>query len=300
MSTLKLLTDKGGNSVYANCVDGHYFPPFTLDVEYATHLENIQKMHIRDDDVTVVGYAKSGTHWVWEVAGMLLAGSTNYIRDIKESQFLEVKEVAALDALTSPRLLNTHMGFRFLPSEIVTKRTKVIYLLRNPKDVAVSLYHHVTGMNPGEKFVYNGTWDDFLDAYLQGNVWFGSWFDSVLAWEKTVTALTELPVLTVHYEAMKADPLSNVQRLSEFLGVQRDSEFCQEVVEACSFKKLKQAKDNVKGNNLRNAWKPGTEGFYRKGEVGDWKNWFTVAQNERFNALYAEKMKNSKLTILFK
>ncbi|XP_046569340.1 sulfotransferase 1B1-like isoform X2 [Haliotis rubra] len=271
MSTLKLLTDKGGNSVYAHSIDGHYFPPFTLDVEYATHLENIKKMHIRDDDVVVVGYGKSGTHWVWEVAGMLMAGSTNYIRNIKESQFLEVKEVAVLEALTSPRLLNTHMGFRFLPSEIVTKRTKVIYLLRNPKDVAVSLYNHVTGMNAGEKYLYNGIWDDFLDAYLQGKVFGGSWFDSVLNWEKTVAALTELPVLTVHYEDMKKDPLSNVQRLSEFLGVQRDSEFCQEVVEACSFKKLKHAKENLKENYLRNVWKPGTAGFYRKGEVGDWK-----------------------------
>ncbi|XP_046360225.1 sulfotransferase 1B1-like isoform X2 [Haliotis rufescens] len=298
MSSLKKLTDKGGNSVYTHCIDGHYFPPFPLDVEFATHLENIKKMNIRDDDVIIVGYAKSGTHWMWEVAGMLVAGSTDYIRQLKEHQFIESKEVAVLDALTSPRLLNTHMAFRFLPSEVVSKRTKVIYLLRNPKDVAVSLYHHVWGMNK-DNWVYNGTWDDFLDAYLQGNVWCGSWFDSVLDWEKTRPARSEMPVFTLHYEDMKKDPLSNVQRLSEFLEAPASSEFCQRVVEACSFKKLKQAKDNMEENFLRDIWKPGCEGFYRKGEVGDWKNWFTVAQNERFDAVYGEKMKHSKLKMQF-
>ena len=35
------------------------------------------------------------------------------------------------------------------------------------------------------------------------------------------------------------------------------------------------------------------------GVVGDWKNWFTVAQNEEFDTLYQEKMKGSKLKIRF-
>ncbi|KAJ8313672.1 hypothetical protein KUTeg_008233 [Tegillarca granosa] len=37
----------------------------------------------------------------------------------------------------------------------------------------------------------------------------------------------------------------------------------------------------------------------KESQVGDWKNWFTVAQNEEFDRIYEERMKDSKLKMKF-
>ena len=56
--------------------------------------------------------------------------------------------------------------------------------------------------------------------------------------------------------------------------------------------KANPATNKLETNNLRKA---NTSKFMRKGEVGDWKNYFTDEQNEEFDKQYAEKMEGSGL-----
>lgn len=49
--------------------------------------------------------------------------------------------VKTTDALPSPRVLNTHFPPHLLPVAIPERKPKVIFVYRNPKDVAISSFY---------------------------------------------------------------------------------------------------------------------------------------------------------------
>ena len=84
----------------------------------------------------------------------------------KESHMMECLSQEKYDSMTSPRILNSHIYFSMLPKEFRKRRCKIIYTVRNPKDVAVSFYHHHRNILTYE---YEGTWDSYVDRFLTGN-----------------------------------------------------------------------------------------------------------------------------------
>ncbi|XP_067680753.1 sulfotransferase 1C4-like [Haliotis asinina] len=289
-------TDKGGEKIRVERFDGLLFPPKPIDVTSEKQCHDIRDMEVREDDVFVLSYPKSGTHWTWEVTHMLVTQRAEYHKERMPVFVLDITKKEDLDAMASPRVLGTHFRFRYFPQQVLKKGTKVVMVHRNPKDVAVSTY----GMYTGTRTIamYDGKWDDYFDMWLEGNVPYSSWFDFELEWEKELSAHPEMNVHHVHYEDMKRDPVKSVKGIASFLGRDVSDETCAEIAEACGFNKLRQAYSEFKGEKLRGEWKNGT-GIFRKGEVGDWKNWFTVAQSERFDQEYAARMGDSKWTYTY-
>jgi hypothetical protein len=69
---------------------------------------------------------------------------------------------------TRKRVFFTHLPLELLPKSILEGPCKVIYVARNPKDNAVSFYHH----HRMARFLgvqKNLTWDQFFALYVTGS-----------------------------------------------------------------------------------------------------------------------------------
>ncbi|KAL9987008.1 hypothetical protein ACROYT_G001242 [Oculina patagonica] len=90
------------------------------------------------------------------------------------------------------------------------------------------------------------------------------------------------------------DTPGTIQKIAKFIGKELSQEILEGIINQTSFNAMK------KEENVNYTWLPGFKGeFIRKGQVGDWKNYFTEEQNKRLDFLYAEKMAGSGLEFEF-
>ena len=86
-----------------------------------------------------------------------------------------------MQLLPSPRMFKSHSPyFMMAGGEPATSSARYIYLARNPKDTAVSFYHHTKSYELLRGC--DADWDGFFERFVSGEVEYGSWFEHVLQW----------------------------------------------------------------------------------------------------------------------
>ncbi|XP_070617875.1 sulfotransferase 2B1-like [Erythrolamprus reginae] len=243
----------------------------------------------QDTDVLLVTYPKSGTTWMQEILSLIRSnGDLEPIKSLPNwarAPWLEHTYFQEqLPHIGCPRLLTTHLPQPVLAPALKKAKPKVIYVARNPKDVAVSYYHF---QRMAKFFPDPASFEDFLQDFMAGTVHYGSWFEHVKGW---FSCREELGLFCITYEQLHQDLKGCVERLSAFLDHPVLPEQVGAILEHCSFAVMKE-NVMVNGTLVPPEIMDFQKGhFMRKGIVGDWRNHFCPHQSARFNEKYQQEM----------
>lgn len=265
---------------------------------FTSNWDNVQNFRARPDDIVIATYPKAGTTWVSYILDLLYFGQSEHQSTVPLTDrvpFLEMhipcypSGVEDLDNMTtSPRLIKTHLPIQFIPKSFWEQNCKIVYVARNAKDNAVS-YFHFDRMNMAQP--EPGDWSSFLQRFIEGKMLFGSWYDHVTGWWEKKQSHSKL--LYMFFEDLVEDTGRELDRLSSFLEISPSLEEKEKIRGKVQF-------DNMKKNDMTNCSTVtvldfNVSHFMRKGKVGDWKNHFTVTQNEQFDEHYQKKMQKTGL-----
>jgi hypothetical protein len=177
-------------------------------------------------DIFIVTYPKSGTTLLQVMVYHLLRKKDDYPHIASAVPWFEnvvIAQPALLRSLPRPRILKTHKSWGELP-----KSGRFIYCVRNPKDVDVSYFNHLTTLDPDfTRFRLK----DFTEKFLRGKVPWGSWFRHLRSmWPHR----RQQNVLFLQFWELRKDLAGSLERVREFLGVELTDAERADVLEKCS------------------------------------------------------------------
>ncbi|WMV20063.1 hypothetical protein MTR67_013448 [Solanum verrucosum] len=131
-----------------------------------------------------------------------------------------------------------------------------------------------------------------VDEFCTGVHQYGPYFENVLGYWSESQKRPE-KILFLKYEEMIKDPKEQVRKLGLFLGKPFEKEEdLEKVVWRCSLERLRNLEVNKNGSVIYGV---PNGSYFRKGIVGDWKNYLNLEMEDRINQTTLLKFKDSGL-----
>lgn len=273
---------------------------------------SMQKHYIaQDTDIIVATIPKSGTTWLKALCFAivkrhiyphdqadhpLLTSNSHELVPFLEYKLFANRQIPDMSSLPGPRLLGTHVPVGALPDSVRDSGCKIVYMVRNPFDTFVSIWHFMSKLRPasfGKLPIEEG-----FDMYCRGTIGFGPYWDHMLGyWHESFRNPNN--VMFLRYEEVKENPAFHLRKLADFLGFPFSAEeeeggVVEGITKICSFENMKELDVNKKGKGAIVDFE--NKNLFRKGVVGDWVNYFSPEMEERLSKIMEEKLAGSGLS----
>jgi hypothetical protein len=243
----------------------------------ARFLTGLRTFRVRDDDVFISSYPRSGTTWLQHI--------THALRSRGDPSFAHISDVVPwferqlalgrctardFEGLPGPRLFKSHLPRAWLP-----RGARYIYISRDGRDVAVSYFHFYRS-----HLGFTGSFGEFFEQFLGGRLQYGSWFKHVAGWE---TSRSDDAQLTLGYERLQAALPAELLRIASFCGMAPSPSERVELETYCSFSFMKahEAKFDHAAREP-NAVTTTSGRFIRSGRTGGFRELFESEHERRF------------------
>ncbi len=260
----------------------------------------------RDDDVIVSTYGKSGTTWTQQIIAQLLMGPDGELETGIISPWMDLRvppkevKLAEIEAQQHRRFVKTHLPTDAL---VFSEKAKYVYVGRDGRDVAWSLYNHHLKGNDGWYSALNDTpglvgpkfprIEEGTDAHDYYTTWFENdghpfwpFWENIRSW----WAIRNLPnVMMIHFSDMKADLEGEMRRIADFLDVSHDHKDWPKLVEYCTFDWMKRHGDLTAplGGAL---WDGGSDSFLFKGVNRRWADTLSAEEVALYESRAIEEL----------
>ena len=237
--------------------------------DFQSHVaSSIASYQPRPTDIIISPFGKSGTTWLQQTFHCLRTGGDMDFDDISRVvPWIEATEVLGIDInapqRAEPRGFKAHLTYAAIP-----KGARYVVVMRDPKDVVVSMYRFMDGwfLEPGTVPIA-----EFARGWLGRSDGMDYWRHLVGWWEQRDNP----DVLLLSYEHMTTAHEANIRRLAAFCGIPLDQRLLELTLEQSSLPFMLAHKDKFddllfrRASEERSRLPPGGESSkVRTGQVG--------------------------------
>jgi hypothetical protein len=217
------------------------------------------------DDTFIVSYPRSGNTWTRFLIANLMYPHENISFGNIERLIPDTSSQSnrTLKRTPRPRIIKTHQYFDH-------RYGKIIYIVRDPRDVALSYYdfhrkyRQISDDHPLENWV-----DDFVRGNLTSSDW-GSWGENVASWLYTRGQSPDF--LLLRYEDMIEQTPRELTRIARHFGIEVTPERLSRIVEQCSVDRMREMEKLEENDWIATRKHRKDIPFVRAARAGEWRS----------------------------